>query len=175
LLLGGLVAPVGSDLSGRYFAGSLEGGHQFHIGTARITPFVDLRYQRLEQGAFAEQGGYGFGLTANARTAGRLQAGLGLRAQRGWQLANGVLMQFDGSAAWRRAVHQYGDAFEASFTGFEDWMPVQGVGLSRDESVLRAGLSLWPTRTFGLRLGYAREQGERQQANSVMLQGAFAF
>lgn len=175
LLLGGLVAPVGSDLSGRYLAGSLEGGHQFHTGTARITPFVGLRYERLEQGAFAEQGGYGFGLTANARTAGRLQVGLGLRAQRGWQLANGVLMQLDGSAAWRRAVHQYGDAFEASFTGFEDWMPVQGVGLSRDEAVLRAGLSLWPTRTFGLRLGYAREQGERQQANSVMLQGEIAF
>jgi fibronectin-binding autotransporter adhesin len=155
--------------------GSLEGGHQFRMGGARMTPFVDVRYQRLEQGAFAEQGGYGFGLTANVRTVGRLQAGLGVRAQRGWQLGNGTLMEFDGSAAWRRAVRQYGDAFEASFTGFEDWMPVQGIGLSRNESVLRAGLSFWPTRTFGLRLGYTREQGERQQANSMMLQGAFAF
>jgi len=98
-----------------------------------------------------------------------------LRAQRAWQLANGMLMEFDGSASWRRAMHQYGGAFEASFTGFDDWMPVQGIGLSRDESVLRAGLSLWPARTFGLRLGYTREQGERQQANSMMLQGAFAF
>jgi len=175
LLLGGLMAPVGNDTSGRYFVGSLEGGHQFRMGGARMTPFVDVRYQRLEQGAFAEQGGDGFGLTANARTVGRLQAGLGVRAQRGWQLGNGTLMEFDGSAAWRRAVRQYGDAFEASFTGFEDWMPVQGIGLSRNESVLRAGLSFWPTRTFGLRLGYTREQGERQQANSMMLQGAFAF
>ena len=175
LRLGGIAAPVGSEMSGRYFAGSLEGGHQFSVGSARITPFLDLRYQRLEQGAFAEQGGYGFGLTAKARAVGRLQAGAGVRAQRGWQLANGMRMEFDGSASWRRAVHQYGDAFEASFTGFDDWMPVQGIGLSRDESVLRAGLSLWPTRTFGLRLGYAREQGERQRANSVMLQGAFAF
>jgi autotransporter-associated beta strand protein len=175
LLLGGLAAPVGSDVSGRYFTGSLEGGHQFHIGTARITPFVDVRYQRIEQGAFAEQGGYGFGLAANARTVGRLQTGAGIRAQRAWQLADGMLMEFDGSASWRRAVHQYGEAFEASFTGFDDWMPMQGIGLSRDESVLRAGLSLWPTRTFALRLGYAREQGERQRANSVMLQGALGF
>jgi fibronectin-binding autotransporter adhesin len=175
LLLGGLVAPVGSDLSGRYFAGSLEGGHQFRIGSTRLTPFLDVSYQRLEQGAFAEQGGYGFGLAANTRTVGRLQAGAGVRAQRAWQLANGMLMEFDGSASWRRAMHQYGGAFEASFTGFDDWMPVQGIGLSRDESVLRAGLSLWPARTFGLRLGYAREQGERQRANSVMLQGAFGF
>ena len=175
LLLGGLVAPVGSEVSGRYFTGSLEGGHQFHIGTARITPFVDVRYQRIEQGAFAEQGGYGFGLAANARTVGRLQTGAGIRAQRAWQLADGMLMEFDGSASWRRAVHQYGEAFEASFTGFDDWTPMQGIGLSRDESVLRAGLSLWPTRTFALRLGYAREQGERQRANSVMLQGALGF
>jgi autotransporter-associated beta strand protein len=175
LLLGGLVAPVGSDLSGRYFAGSLEGGHPFRVGSARLTPFLDVRYQRLEQSAFAEQGGYGFGLAANARTVGRLQGGAGVRAQRAWQLANGVLMEFDGSASWRRAMHQYGGAFEASFTGFDDWLPVQGIGLSRDESVLRAGLSLWPTRTFGLRLGYAREQGERQRTNSVMLQGAFGF
>jgi fibronectin-binding autotransporter adhesin len=175
LLLGGLVAPVGSDLSGRYFAGSLEGGHQFRIGSARLTPFLDVRYQRLEQGAFAEQGGYGFGLAANTRTVGRLQAGAGVRAQRAWQHAQGMLMEFDGSTSWRRAIHQYGDAFEASFTGFDDWMPVQGIGLSRDESMLRAGLSFWPTRTFGLRLGYAREQGERQKANSVMLQGVFGF
>lgn len=175
LRLGGIAAPVGSEMSGRYLAGSLEGGHQFSVGSVRVTPLVEVRYQRLEQGAFAEQGGYGFGLTANARTVGRLQAGVGVRALGGWQLANGMLVQMDGSATWRRAMHQYGDAFEARFTGFDDWMPVQGIGLSRDQSMLRAGLSLWPTRTFGLRFGYTREQGERQRADSVMLQGAFAF
>jgi fibronectin-binding autotransporter adhesin len=98
-----------------------------------------------------------------------------VRALGGWQLANGMLVQMDGSATWRRAMHQYGDTFEARFTGFDDWMPVQGIGLSRDQSVLRAGMSLWPTRAFGLRFGYTREQGERQRADSVMLQGAFAF
>jgi autotransporter-associated beta strand protein len=175
LRLGGIAAPVGSEMSGRYLAGSLEGGHQFSVGSVRVTPLVEVRYQRLEQGAFAEPGGYGFGLTANARAVGRLQAGVGVRALGGWQLANGMLVQMDGSATWRRAMHQYGDAFEARFTGFDDWMPVQGIGLSRDQSMLRAGLSLWPTRTFGLRFGYTREQGERQRADSVMLQGAFAF
>ena len=175
LLLGSLAAPVGSGFSGSYVAGSLEGGYRFHAGATRITPFVDVRYQRLAQGAFAETGGYGFGLMADARTIGRLQAGVGLRAERGWRLANGMRMQFDGSAAWRHALHQYGDAFNASFTGFEDWMPVDGIGLSRDESVLRAGLSLWPTRRLGLRLGYTREEGQRQQADSVMLQGAVSF
>ncbi|MBU6418034.1 MAG: autotransporter domain-containing protein, partial [Xanthomonadaceae bacterium] len=145
LLLGGLGAPLGSAVSGRYVAGTLEGGYQWRVGSTQVTPFVDARYQQLRQGAFAETGGYGFGLKAESRTVGRLQTGFGLRAQRGLRLANGMWMQFDGSAAWRHALHQYGDAFDASFTGFDDWMPVDGVGLSRDESVLRAGVSLWPT------------------------------
>ena len=175
LLLGDLAAPVGSGVSGSYLAGSLEGGYQFRAGATRVTPFVDVRYQRLDQGRFAEAGGYGFGLMAGARSVGRLQTGIGLRAERGWRLANGMRMQFDGSAAWRHALHQYGGVFDASFTGFADWMPVDGVGLSRDESLLRAGVSLWPTRNFGLRLGYTREQGSRQQAGSAMLQGTLTF
>ena len=175
LLLGGFSAPVGSGFSGSYLAGSLEGGYRFQLWNTRLVPFLDVRYQRLNQGAFAETGGYGFGLMAGTRDVGRLQGGVGLRAERDWRLANGMRMQFDGSASRRHALHQYGDVFEASFTGFDDWLPVDGIGLSRDESVLRAGLSLWPMRKFGLRLGYTREQGERQQAEGVMLQGAFAF
>jgi autotransporter-associated beta strand protein len=175
LLLGGLSAPIGSAMSGRYVTGTLEGGYQWRVGATQLTPFVDARYQQLRQGAFAETGGYGFGLKADNRTVGRLQTGVGLRAQRGLHLANGMWMQFDGSAAWWHALHQYGDAFDASFTGFDDWMPVDGIGLSRDESVLRAGVSLWPTRSFGLRLGFTREQGSRQQSNSAMLQGTLAF
>ncbi len=175
LLLGGLTAPVGSGFSGSYLAGSVEGGYQLSMGATHITPFVDVRYQRINEGAFSELGGYGFGLMADARTVGRLQTGIGLRADRGWWLGNGMRMEFDGSAAWRHALHQYGDAFDASFTGFDEWMPVDGVGLSRDVSVLRAGVSLWPTRDFGLRLGYTREQGQRLQASSVMLQGSVSF
>jgi autotransporter-associated beta strand protein len=175
LLLGGLSAPLGSAMSGRYVTGTLEGGYQWRAGATQVTPFVDARYQQLRQGAFAETGGYGFGLKADSRTVGRLQTGVGLRAQRGLRLANGMWMQFDGSASWWHAMHQYGDAFDASFTGFDDWMPVDGIGLSRDESVLRAGVSLWPARSFGVRLGLTREQGSRQQSSSAMLQGTFAF
>jgi outer membrane autotransporter protein len=175
LLLGSLTAPVGSRLAGSYVAGSVETGYQIRAAGLQVTPFVDVRYQRLRQGAFAEQGGYGFGLMADAHAVGRLQGGLGMRAQRNWRMANGMRLQLDGSAAWRHALHQYGDVFDASFTGFDDWMPVSGVGLSRDESVLRAGLTLWPTDSFDLRLGYTREQGSRQRADSVMLQGAVAF
>ncbi len=175
LMLGGLTAPVAGGFTGNYATASAETGYQWYAGGARVTPFVDLRYQRLDQGAFSEQGGYGFGLAADARGAGRWQTGVGLRASRGWNLPDGLRMQFDGSAEWRHSLSQYGEVFNASFTGFDDWLPVSGVGLSRDYSVLRAGLSLWPAREFSVRLGFEQEQGQRQQASSVMLQGAVSF
>jgi autotransporter-associated beta strand protein len=175
LQLGALMAPVGTASTGRYVAGALEGGHLFQIGATRIVPFADVRYQRLDLGGFSEQGGLGYGLKAPGRTVGRLQTGLGLRAERGWQLANGMQMAFDGSAGWQHTLHQYGSVFDASFTGFNDWLPVEGIGLSRNTAILRAGLSLWPTSNLGLRLGYMREQGQRERAGNAMLQGTVTF
>lgn len=175
LQLGALGAPVGSGSTGRYVAGAVEGGHLFRLGATRVVPFADVRYQRIGLGSFAEQGGLGFGLMAGERAAGRLQAGLGLRAERSWQWTNGMRMEFDGSAGWRHTLHQYGSVFDASFTGFNEWLPVDGIGLSRNTAILRAGLSLWPTSSFGLRLGYTREQSQRARGDSAMLQGTVTF
>jgi uncharacterized protein with beta-barrel porin domain len=175
LQLGALGSLVGTGSTGRYVSGALEGGRLFHLGWMRIAPFVDVRYQRLGLSGFSEQGGLGYGLTADARSAGRLQTGLGVRAERDWRLANGMRVALDGSTDWQHTLHAYGSVFDASFTGFNDWLPIDGIGLSRNTAILRAGLSLWPTRGFGLRLGYTREQGEQQRADSVMLQGALKF
>ncbi|MGH8145278.1 MAG: autotransporter domain-containing protein [Rhodanobacteraceae bacterium] len=175
LQLGRLNAPVGTGFTGRFLASSLEGGYRMHAGRLNITPFVDLRYQRLDMGAFAEQGGLGFGLKADGREVGRVQTGFGLRALRGWRLDDGMRVRLDASASWQHALHQYGDVFDASFTGFDNWLPVTGVGLARDISTLRTGLSLWPTHGFGLRLGYMREQAQNQHAGSWMFQGAVEF
>ncbi|HLI17868.1 MAG TPA: autotransporter domain-containing protein [Rhodanobacteraceae bacterium] len=175
LQLGALGSLVGTGSTGHYMAGALEGGRLLQLGGTRVVPFADVRYQRLDLGGFTEDGGLGYGLEADARTVGRLQAGLGLRAERGWYLSDGMRMQLDGSAGWQHALHQYGSVFDASFTGFDDWLPVEGIGLSRNTAILRAGLSLWPSRNFGLRLGYMREQDQQARAGSVMLQGAVVF
>jgi fibronectin-binding autotransporter adhesin len=175
LQLGELMAPVGNASTGRYMAGALEGGRMFQIGGTRVVPFANVRYQSLDLGGFAEQGGLGYGLKAQGRTVGRLQTGLGVRAERGWRLANGMQMAFDGSAGWQHTLHQHGDVFNASFTGFNDWLPMAGIGLSRNTTILRAGLSLWPTSNFGLRFGYMREQDQQERAGSAMLQGAVTF
>ncbi len=175
LQLGALAAPVGNGSTGRYVAGALEGGRLYRLGTARVEPFADVRYQRLDLGGFTEQGGLGYGLMADGHTAGRMQAGFGLRAMNDWRLANGMRMELDGSAGWQHTLRQYGCVFDASFTGFDNWLPVEGIGLSRNTATLRAGLSLWPTHDFGLRVGYMLEQGEREHAGGAMLQGAVTF
>ncbi|WIG55203.1 MAG: putative serine protease [Rhodanobacteraceae bacterium] len=175
LQLGALGTTVGNYSTGRYAAVAFEGGRELRLGTMRVTPFADLRYQRLDLGGFAEQGGLGYGLKADAHIAERLQAGLGLRAVHGWRLTNGMQMAFDGSASWQHALHQNGNVFDASFTGFNNWLPVEGIGISRNMAILRSGLSLWPTRSFGLHLGYMREQGPHESSSNVMLQGAIKF
>jgi autotransporter-associated beta strand protein len=175
LLLGDLSAPVGSDGTGHYLTGGVEAGYQMHAGAAVVTPFADVRYQRLNEGAFTEQGGFGFGLAADAHSVGRLQTGLGLRAEHGWRFADGMRMAFDGGVEWQHALHQYGSVFDATFTGFSDWLPVDGIGLARDEAVLHAGLDMWPARNFGLQLGFSEETGQNQHAGSAMLQGSVVF
>jgi autotransporter-associated beta strand protein len=175
LQLGALAAPVGAGSDGRYLSGALEGGHLFYLAGTRVVPFAAVRYQRLDLGGFIEQGGLGYGLEADSHAVGRTQAGLGMRAVHRWQLFNGMRLVFHGSAGWHHTLQQYGAVFDASFTGFNQWLPVRGVGLSRNTETLRAGLSLWPTQDFGLRLGYLREQGGRQRAGSVMMQGAVTF
>ncbi|HJU27043.1 MAG TPA: autotransporter domain-containing protein, partial [Rhodanobacteraceae bacterium] len=175
LLLGGITAPVGSDLVGNYANASIETGYRLNMGDAQVTPFLQLGYQHLGQGGFAEQDGYGFGLAAAPHGTGRLQDAFGLRASRDWSLAHGLRMGLDATASWRHALRQYGEAFDATFTGFDDWLPMDGVGLSRDYSTLAVGLEIWPSHDFGLRLGYQREQADRQRSDDFALQGSVSF
>jgi fibronectin-binding autotransporter adhesin len=175
LVLGQIAAPVAGGFNGSFNLATGEAGMHLHFAGARIAPFVNLRYEQLDEGAFAEQGAGGFGLKADSRGTGRWQAGLGLRATRGWHLSNGMRMQLDSSAVWRHTLSQYGQAFQASFTGFDDWMPLSGVGLSRNYSVLKMGVGLWPTRDLELHLGLEGQQGQHQHAAAAMMQGVLRF
>jgi fibronectin-binding autotransporter adhesin len=175
LMLGQLAAPVAGGFNGSFNIANGEAGMRLHFAGASIAPFVNLRYEQLDEGAFAEHGAGGFGLKADSRGAGRWQVGLGLRAENGWRLSNGMRMQLDGSATWRHTLSQYGGAFQASFTGFDDWMPLSGVGLSRNYAVLKMGVGLWPTRDLELHLGLEGQQGQHQQATAAMLQGTLRF
>ena len=44
-------------------------------------------------------------------------------------------------AEWQRTLAADGFAFDASYTGLEQWAPLQGIGLSERSQLFGAGLS----------------------------------
>lgn len=175
LMLGRVAAPVAAGFNGSFRLASGEAGARLDWRGTQIVPFLGVRYEAMAAGAFAEQGAGGFGLKANGRDTGRWQTALGLRAARGWRLASGMRVQLDGSATWRHTVSQYGAAFQASFTGFDDWMPLSGVGLSRDYSTVQMGVGVWPARNLELHLGLVGQQGQHQHTHAALLEGRWRF
>jgi outer membrane autotransporter protein len=175
LMLGRVAAPVAGGFDGNFSLASGEAGARLDWRGTTVIPFAGLRYESMVAGAFAEQGAGGFGLKAGSRNTGRWQTALGLRATRGWRLAGGMRVRLDGSATWRHTVSQYGAAFEASFTGFDDWMPLSAVGLSRDYATVQMGVGVWPAQNLEIHLGLIGQHGQRQQTEAAMLQGTWQF
>lgn len=175
LQLGMQYAGVSSDSRGRYGVAYGESGYRFNLGRTRLTPYVNLQYEQVRRDGFNEQGGYGFGLKSEAQTTSRWQAGLGLRATRGWALARGGNLSLETRLLWKQSFGLRGEVFEASFSGINQWAPVGGIGLSRYGGVAGTSLNWTMTPRASLQLGYDRYFGQRQQANMATANFSLAF
>jgi len=175
LQLGEAYSGVGSDSRGRYGVAYGESGYRFSLGGAQVTPYASLGYAQIRRNGFDETGAGGFGLKADALTTARWQAGLGLRAGRGWQLARGGSISLSGRLAWQQSFGLRGQAFDASFSGVNQWTPLGGVGLSRYGGV--AGVSLdWSVNASSrLTLGYDQYFGQRDSARAGTLGYRWSF
>jgi outer membrane autotransporter protein len=140
LVLGNDVTSVASDTNGRYAVAYGESGFRASLGGVQFTPYANVQYARIARDGFNEFGGDGFGLKSGSQTVDRWQAGVGLRAGHTWAMAGGSSLSLQGRLQWQQALATHGDAFDASFTGVDQWAPVNGVGLSRYQS--QAGLTL---------------------------------
>src|SRR6185312_11959350 len=96
-------------------------------------------YAQIRDSGFDELGGDGFGLKSGALTTARWQAGLGLRASRDWQLARGGSLSLQGRLAWQQSFGLRGEAFDASFTGMNQWAPLGGVAIAHRRRGFRVG------------------------------------
>ncbi len=72
-------AGVWTDYDGHYNVAYGETGLHLGAGPLRLTPFVDLEYDRVTRSGFAERGAGGFGLKADAQTISRWQSGVGVK------------------------------------------------------------------------------------------------
>ncbi len=168
LLLGSERAGVQSRYSGSFLSGSVEGGYRLGHGAATLTPYLGADYTRINNDAFHEQGGYGFGLRANDWSSTRTQALAGLRGQYLWRR-----FTFSGYAEWQQALGGSGLTLDAGFVGVDAWAPLAGLQPSRSGGLLGMSMSAWLSRNAKLSLGYDQRfgpRGDNQQVSVRFLQ-----
>ena len=175
LQLGSQFGGVGSDSRGSYGLAYGESGYRLNLGRTHVTPYASLEYAQIRDSGFDELGGDGFGLKSGALTTARWQAGLGLRASRDWQLARGGSLGLQGRLAWQQSFGLRGEAFDASFTGMNQWAPLGGIGLSRYGGVAGATLDWSMSPRSNLTLGYDHYFGQYNTATMATLNYRWSF
>ena len=175
LQLGSQFGGVGSDSRGSYGLAYGESGYRLNLGGTHVTPYASLEYAQIRDSGFDELGGDGFGLKSGALTTARWQAGLGLRGSRDWQLARGGSLSLQGRLAWQQSFGLHGEAFDASFSGVNQWAPLGGIGLSRYGGVAGATLDWSMNPRSDLMLGYDRYFGQYNEATMATLNYRWSF
>jgi autotransporter-associated beta strand protein len=175
LQLGNQEAGVGSDSNGRYSVAYGESGYRMAVGRTQITPYVNLQYAQIQRDGFDEQGADGFGLKADAQTAARWQAGLGLRATRKWTFAGGGSLSLQTRLLWQQSFGMRGEVFDASFSGLNQFAPLGGVGLARYGGVIGSTLNWSMSPRASLQIGYDEYLGQGQESKMATANFSWAF
>jgi fibronectin-binding autotransporter adhesin len=175
LLLGVAAEEVWTRYDGRYAMAHGESGFQLGRGDLRLVPFASLDYARSERDAFMEQGAGGFGLRSEAQAVDRWQAGLGMRASRRWTFGNDRTLDLRAHAQWRHTLASNGESMDASFVGLQQWLPVQGIGMSRHGYVFGLGMDARLSRRTTLDVSYDYEEGQYDSAQGLSAKVKFAF
>lgn len=169
LYLGELATPVGNDGRGRYETGYAEGGVHLNWQGVEVTPFTSLQYTRVRDAGFSEQGGYGLGLKVDAHSTSRLQAGAGLRASHRWAFGDRNSLRLEAHGLWQRALATQGEFADATFSAFDQWLPLGGIGLSRRGSIYGTGLAWEVQEHTQLQISADHMDGDRDRATMASL------
>lgn len=175
LWLGNQSARVSSDQRGSYFNVGSEMGYRVKKDGWQIMPYVDTQYISLKQGGFRESGASGFGLQANSQTTTRWQAGVGTRAGYGWDLEDKGKVNMTVQTHYQRAIAQDNGSYNASFTGVNQYMPLDGVTLSRDVMMIGSGLEWLFTDAMALNMNYEQYFSDNQQSSSINMNFSYRF
>ncbi|MGV2293649.1 autotransporter domain-containing protein, partial [Trinickia sp. YCB016] len=91
------------QFSGQQYVAQAEAGYPIALGAYTLTPLTNLTYSYLHQNAYTESGGSGAALSVGAAHASSVTSDLGVKLERGFGTAYGVLVP-DVRLAWR---HEY--------------------------------------------------------------------
>ena len=174
LLLGTLQDAVATQLSGDYLGLSGELGRRFEAGGIALTPYLGTQVVRVANDGFDEGGSTGFGLRANAWDSSRWQGFAGLRAARGWRVGD-VDLRADARAEWQQTLAANGTLFDASFTGLEQWAPLQGIGLAQRSQLYGVGVSAAFGGKAMFRFDLSRRSSDLGEGSMASLQAMLRF
>lgn len=174
LLLGGMRDAVATQLSGDYVGVAGEIGRRFDVAGIALTPYLGTQFVQVSNDGFDEGGATGFGLRANAWDSHRWQGLAGLRAERGWRVG-GFDLRADARAEWQQTLRSAGEMFEASFTGLDQWAPLQGIGLSQRSQLFGVGLSAGLARGTTFRFDLSRRSSDVGASHMASLQALYRF
>ena len=175
LMLGSQRDAVATQLSGRYASAFGELGRRFDVaGGLAVTPYLGSQFVRIGNDGFAEQGVTGFGLRANAWDSSRWQGFAGVRADRGWRVG-GIDLRADARAEWQQTLASKGELFAASFTGLEQWAPLQGIALGDHSALFGLGLSANTSRSTAFRFDLSRRSSGVGASTMASLQALYRF
>lgn len=174
LLLGGLRDTAATRLSGDYQAAFGEIGRRFDAGGLVLTPYLGAQFVRVANDGFVESGDSGFGLRANAWDSRRWQGFAGLRGERAWRVG-GVDLRADARAEWQHTLSSSGQLFLASFTGVEQWAPMQGLGMGERSQLFALGLAAGARGKATFRFDLSRRSGDGGADRMASLWGVYRF
>ncbi|GKX53305.1 S8 family serine peptidase [Budvicia aquatica] len=164
-----------SDQGGSYFTAGSEIGYRIKKDGWQFTPYVDTQYISLKQDAFTESGASGFGLKANDQTTTRWQAGVGARTGYGWDVGHKQKLVLTASTHYQHAIAQDDGSYNASFTGVNQYMPLDGIALSRDVVMIGSGLEWMFSEALSMNMNYEQYFSDNQQSSSLNMNVSVRF
>ena len=175
LLLGERYRGTATGYSGKFSTASVEAGYRFDGALGALTAYAGADHTRLDREGFREVGVDGFGLMTHASRGERTQALVGMRAERGWHLADGRELTLRGYGEWQESIAGQGLVFDASFVGVQSWSPLLGDDARSSSGLLGIGMDLQLPRQGRLSLGYDQRVGARTPARALALQVQYGF
>ena len=137
----GIARTLSADYSGQQVSGIVSAGRHFLLGQTTVTPFASLQASRVHVAGYTESGGGDVNLRVSSQSYNFVQSGLGVKAERVIQAANGNYAP-EVHFKW---LHDFSSTTEtqqnAAFTGGGAEFAAKGIKQGRELFNVGVGIS----------------------------------
>ena len=174
VVFGGLDETLTADYGAASVEAFAEIGYELALtGALSVTPFLGLAYLGYEADGFTEDGGLA-ALTSDGTsyTTGIVTVGITTTSQ--FATGGGVLVNLDGTIAWKHLTDDAAPSSEMAFAGGNGFT-VEGTPIAQDALVIGAGLSadLDQNLAIGARYDGQFADGDQSHGVNASLTGKF--